>query len=72
MFPSVITNLFWGASKDEEDGVPIKHTTSEEAGEWLLISSCPDSSGIIMHNFQLASHNNYYYMLITCASLVIL
>lgn len=47
MLPSMLSKLFWGdsrATEVEADGVEIKHTTREEAGDWLLIS-CQNSSG---------------------------
>lgn len=51
MLPSFLTNLFWGQSQEgegEETGnsgwsaggnLAVEHTTSEEAGDWLLITT---------------------------------
>lgn len=49
MLPSLISNLIWGASEPEENGEGVKeeeveHSTSEEAGDWVLIS-CEKSKG---------------------------
>ena len=43
MLPSVVSNFIWGIpNTDETDEVVLKHTASEEAGDWLLIT--PENS----------------------------
>jgi len=48
MFPSLLSNLLWGAPKESEaeqiQREEVNHTAQEEAGDWLLIS-CPNSCG---------------------------
>ena len=44
MLPSFLVNMFWAQSRtDETDNgskdVAVDHTTSEEAGDWLLITT---------------------------------
>ena len=48
MLPSFLTNLFWAQSQEgerEETGnngcgaLAVEHTASEEAGDWLLITT---------------------------------
>ncbi len=39
MLPSFVSNLIWGPPAEEESGgASLEHSTSEEPGDWLLIS----------------------------------
>ncbi len=39
MLPSFVSNLIWGAPESEEKhGTVVEHSTSEEPGDWLLVS----------------------------------
>ena len=48
MLPSFLTNLFWAQSQEGEreetanngcGALAVEHTASEEAGDWLLITT---------------------------------
>ena len=49
MLPSFISNLFWAREQNSNkegpgssgwnEGLAVEHTTSEEAGDWLLITT---------------------------------
>ena len=52
MLPSFLTNMFWAQNQDEQEATDgewtedaVEHTASEEAGDWLLITTQQTSVG---------------------------